>query len=76
MKPYSMGFHQAPNDRADHPDRVPHAHCYPPLLRSATIREYMVGYEMLATPQRDVNPESTAERLRSQSDVRDKQQAH
>lgn len=67
--PYSMGFHQAPNDGRDHPEWVLHAHFYPPLLRSATIRKYMVGYEMLAMPQRDVTPESSAERLRSLPDV-------
>lgn len=67
--PYSMGFHQAPNDGLAHPEWVLHAHFYPPLLRSATIRKYMVGYEMLAMPQRDVTPESSAERLRSLPDV-------
>jgi len=67
--PYSMGFHQAPNDGKPHPEWVLHAHFYPPLLRSATIRKYMVGYEMLAMPQRDISPESSAERLRGLSDV-------
>ncbi len=67
--PYSMGFHQAPNDGLPHPEWVLHAHFYPPLLRSATIRKYMVGYEMLAMPQRDVTPESSAERLRLLPDV-------
>lgn len=67
--PYSMGFHQAPNDGLAHPEWVLHAHFYPPLLRSATIRKYMVGYEMLAMPQRDITPESSAERLRSLPDV-------
>ncbi len=67
--PYSMGFHQAPFDRKPHPEWVLHAHFYPPLLRSATVRKFMVGYEMLAMPQRDITPESAAERLRSLSDI-------
>jgi len=68
--PYSMGIHQAPFDgRPEHQEWTLHAHFYPPLLRSATVRKFMVGYEMLAMPQRDITPESTAERLRSISDV-------
>lgn len=67
--PYSMGFHQAPTDGGDHPEWHLHAHFYPPLLRSATVRKFMVGYEMLASPQRDITPESAAERLRSLSEV-------
>ena len=63
--PYSMGFHQAPNDGTPHPEWVLHAHFYPPLLRSATIQKFMVGYELLGMPQRDVTAESAAERLRS-----------
>ena len=63
--PYSMGFHQAPVDGQPHPEWVLHAHFYPPLLRSATVRKFMVGYEMLAMPQRDITPESAAERLRA-----------
>jgi UDPglucose--hexose-1-phosphate uridylyltransferase len=62
--PYSMGFHQAPTDGADHPEWHFHAHFYPPLLRSATIRKFMVGFEMLGTPQRDITPEIAANRLR------------
>lgn len=62
--PYSMGFHQAPTDGPDHPEWHFHAHFYPPLLRSATIRKFMVGFEMLGTPQRDITPEIAAERLR------------
>jgi len=62
--PYSMGFHQSPTDGADHPEWHFHAHFYPPLLRSATIRKFMVGFEMLGTPQRDFTPENAAERLR------------
>jgi UDPglucose--hexose-1-phosphate uridylyltransferase len=67
--PYSMGFHQAPTDGTPHPEWHLHAHFYPPLLRSATVRKFMVGYEMLGTPQRDITPESAAERLRDLSDV-------
>jgi UDPglucose--hexose-1-phosphate uridylyltransferase len=67
--PYSMGFHQAPFDGQVHPEWVLHAHFYPPLLRSATVRKFMVGYEMLAMPQRDITPETAAERLRSLSDI-------
>ncbi len=66
--PYSMGFHQAPTDGSDHPECHLHAHYYPPLLRSATVRKFMVGYEMLALPQRDLTPETAAERLRSLGD--------
>ena len=62
--PYSMGFHQSPTDGTDHPECHFHAHFYPPLLRSATIRKFMVGFEMLGTPQRDITPETAAERLR------------
>ncbi len=67
--PYSMGFHQAPTDGEAHPECHLHIHFYPPLLRSATIRKFMVGFEMLAMPQRDITPETAAERLRSISDV-------
>jgi len=62
--PYSMGFHQAPFDNQAHPEWVLHAHFYPPLLRSATVRKFMVGFEMLAMPQRDITPEIAAARLR------------
>lgn len=64
-----MGFHQAPKDGVDHPEWVLHAHFYPPLLRSATVRKFMVGYELLAMPQRDITPESAAERLRAESEI-------
>ena len=67
--PYSMGFHQAPFDDQPHPEWILHAHFYPPLLRSAAVRKFMVGYEMLAMPQRDITPESAAERLLSLSDL-------
>jgi UDPglucose--hexose-1-phosphate uridylyltransferase len=63
--PYSMGFHQRPTDGKQHPEWHFHAHFYPPLLRSATIRKFMVGYEMLGGPQRDITPEVAAERLRA-----------
>ncbi len=62
--PYSMGFHQAPVNSGDYPYWHLHAHFYPPLLRSATVRKHMVGYEMLGTPQRDITAESAAARLR------------
>jgi UDPglucose--hexose-1-phosphate uridylyltransferase len=71
--PYSMGFHQAPADHQPHPEWVLHAHFYPPLLRSATIRKFMVGYEMLAMPQRDITPEAAVERLLSLPSVHYKQ---
>jgi UDPglucose--hexose-1-phosphate uridylyltransferase len=67
--PYSMGFHQAPTDGNPHPEWTLHAHYYPPLLRSATVKKFMVGYEMLAMPQRDITPEDSAARLRDQSEV-------
>ncbi len=62
--PYSMGFHQRPTNREAHPEWHLHAHFLPPLLRSATVRKFMVGYELLATPQRDITPEAAAARLR------------
>ncbi len=62
--PYSMGFHPAPCDEAPHPEWTLHAHFYPPLLRSATVRKFMVGFELLGSPQRDITPESAAETLR------------
>jgi UDPglucose--hexose-1-phosphate uridylyltransferase len=67
--PYSMGFHQSPTDKNDHPEWHLHAHFYPPLLRSATVRKFMVGFEMLGTPQRDITPESAAERLRELAEL-------
>lgn len=62
--PYSMGWHGAPFDDADVQHWQLHAHFYPPLLRSASVRKFMVGYEMLAEAQRDLTPEQGAERLR------------
>jgi len=67
--PYSMGWHGAPTDNSDYTYWQLHAHLYPPLLRSATIRKFMVGYEMLAEPQRDLTAEQAAERLRGLSDI-------
>ena len=63
--PYSMGWHGAPFGAADADHWVLHAHFYPPLLRSATIRKFMVGYELTAEAQRDLTPEEAAHRLRS-----------
>ncbi|HUX67297.1 MAG TPA: UDP-glucose--hexose-1-phosphate uridylyltransferase [Terriglobales bacterium] len=62
--PNSWGFHLPPTDGQEHPENHLHAHFYPPLLRSATVRKFMVGYELLAMPQRDLTPESAAARLR------------
>jgi UDPglucose--hexose-1-phosphate uridylyltransferase len=63
--PYSMGWHQAPFDGSPTDAWQLHAHYYPPLLRSASVRKFMVGYELLAEPQRDLTPEDAAERLRA-----------
>jgi UDPglucose--hexose-1-phosphate uridylyltransferase len=65
--PYSMGLHPRPSDGEEHPEWHFHAHFYPPLLRSATIRKFMVGYELLGSPQRDITAESAAEVLRQAS---------
>ena len=65
--PYSMGFHQRPTDGEAHPEWHFHAHFFPPLLRSALVRKFMVGYELLGTPQRDITPEEAARRLREAS---------
>jgi UDPglucose--hexose-1-phosphate uridylyltransferase len=67
--PYSMGWHGAPFSEASQDHWQLHAHFYPPLLRSASVRKFMVGYEMLAESQRDLTPEQAAERLRAVSDV-------
>lgn len=67
--PYSMGFHQRPTDAAPHPGWHLHAHYYPPLLRSATVQKFMVGFEQLAMPQRDITPESAATRLRELPEI-------
>jgi len=65
--PYSMGWHQAPFGTPDIGHWQLHAHFYPPLLRSASVRKFMVGYEMLAEPQRDLTPERAAQMLREVS---------
>lgn len=66
--PYSMGWHGAAFDGRDAPHWQLHAHFYPPLLRSASVRKFMVGYEMMAEPQRDLTPEAAAAMLRSVPD--------
>ncbi|NVK54170.1 MAG: UDP-glucose--hexose-1-phosphate uridylyltransferase [Alteromonadaceae bacterium] len=63
--PYSMGWHSAPFDGESHPEWGLHAHFFPPLLRSASVRKFMVGYEMMAEAQRDLTPEQAAERLQA-----------
>lgn len=73
--PYSMGFHFAPFNGESNDHWQLHAHFYPPLLRSATVRKFMVGYEMLGESQRDLTPEQAAERLRACSDIHYSQQA-
>lgn len=67
--PYSMGWHGAPTAAGDYSHWQLHAHYYPPLLRSATVKKFMVGYEMLGEPQRDLTPEQAADRLRALSEV-------
>ena len=67
--PYSMGWHGQPTDGATHTHWQLHAHFFPPLLRSATVKKFMVGYEMLANGQRDITAEQAAQRLRDQSEV-------
>jgi UDPglucose--hexose-1-phosphate uridylyltransferase len=68
--PYTMGVHQAPYDGEAHDEWQMHLHFYPPLLRSATVKKFMVGYEMLAQPQRDLTAEQAADRIRGLSEVR------
>ncbi|KAJ1977941.1 galactose-1-phosphate uridyl transferase [Dimargaris cristalligena] len=74
--PYSMGIHQAPftNDQRQERSHF-HIHFYPPLLRSASIKKYLVGFEMLAQPQRDITPEQAASQLRGCSEIHYKQQS-
>ncbi len=67
--PYSSGIHQAPTDGKEHPEWHFHMHFYPPLLRSATVKKFMVGYEMLGESQRDITPEKSAAMLREQSNI-------
>ncbi len=71
---YSAGLHQAPTDGRDYSEWHLHMHFYPPLLRSASVKKFMVGYEMLATPQRDITAEQAAQRLRDLSPVHYKKQ--
>lgn len=73
--PYSMGWHGAPTDEGDYEHWQLHAHFYPPLLRSATVKKFMVGYEMLAEPQRDLTPEQAANRLRETATIHFKERA-
>lgn len=63
--PYSMGLHAAPCDSEPHPEWEIHIHFYPPLLRSASIRKFMVGFELFGSPQRDITPEIAADVLRN-----------
>ncbi len=74
--PYSMGWHGAPFDGSDGRPWQLHAHFYPPLLRSASVRKFMVGFEMLAEAQRDLTAEQAAEKLRALSDVHYLQQTN
>jgi UDPglucose--hexose-1-phosphate uridylyltransferase len=67
--PYSAGIHQRPTDGQPHEEWHFHMHFYPPLLRSATVKKFMVGYEMLGNPQRDITPEFSAEKLRNLPDT-------
>ena len=71
--PYSAGIHQAPTDGKEHLEWQMHMHFYPPLLRSATVKKFMVGYEMLANAQRDITAEQSAQRLRELPDIHYKQ---
>jgi UDPglucose--hexose-1-phosphate uridylyltransferase len=72
--PYSAGMHQAPVNDGEHEEWHWHMHFYPPLLRSATVKKFMVGYEMLANPQRDITAESAALALRSLPEIHYKNQ--
>ncbi len=67
--PYSSGIHQTPTDGKPHPEWHFHMHFYPPLLRSATVRKFMVGYEMMGEAQRDISPEKAAVVLRAIPEV-------
>lgn len=71
--PYSMGWHGAPGWDENRPAWQLHAHFYPPLLRSATVKKFMVGYEMMAEVQRDITAEQAAQRLRALSEIHYKQ---
>jgi len=67
--PYSSGIHQTPTDKIAHPEWHFHMHFYPPLLRSATVKKFMVGYEMMGEAQRDISPEQSAQILRELSEI-------
>jgi UDPglucose--hexose-1-phosphate uridylyltransferase len=67
--PYTMGWHGAPFGDEDFSHWQLHAHFYPPLLRSGTVKKFMVGYEMLSEPQRDITAEQAAERLQSMVEI-------
>ncbi len=67
--PYTMGIHQRPTDNKEHNEWHFHLHYFPPLLRSATVKKFMLGYEMLAMPQRDITAEQSAKRLKNCSEV-------
>ena len=67
--PYSMGFHGRPTDGEEHPWWRLHAVYFPPLLRSASVRKFLVGFELTGEPQRDLTPEDAAARLRAQSET-------
>ncbi|MDA3900298.1 MAG: UDP-glucose--hexose-1-phosphate uridylyltransferase [Spirochaetes bacterium] len=67
--PYSMGIHQKPTDKKEHPEWHFHLHYMPPLLRSAEVKKFMVGYELMAMPQRDITAESAASLLQQQSEI-------
>jgi len=67
--PYSMGIHQQPTDGGAHPHWHWHMHFYPPLLRSRSVKKFMVGFEMMAMPQRDFTAEAAARRLRELSET-------
>jgi UDPglucose--hexose-1-phosphate uridylyltransferase len=67
--PYSMGFHGRPTDGGEHPYWRLHAVYFPPLLRSATVRKFLVGFELTAEPQRDLTAEDAASRLRDQDET-------
>jgi UDPglucose--hexose-1-phosphate uridylyltransferase len=67
--PYSSGIHQAPTDGEAHPEWLFHMHFYPPLLRSASVKKFMVGYEMMGESQRDITAEKSAKMLKDLSDV-------
>ena len=67
--PYSAGIHQSPTDGNEHKEWQMHMVFYPPLLRSASVKKFMVGYEMLANPQRDITPEQAAQMLKKVSNI-------